>query len=172
LRNRIHYDTLHGKARETDPRGPYEGVQMVTTSWQPHRESVYATALRTVGIALVAGSALALGSRGRIGWPVAVVLVLWFSLGGHFVELWYLNWLRPRLPVARATLIAARLGTWFLGGLLVAFGMAMTARVLTGARPGDQPAWWIGGVVFIALESIVHLVLQLRGRPSVYNGRG
>jgi hypothetical protein len=145
---------------------------MVTVRWQPHREPMYVTALRTVGIALVAGSALALGTRGRIAWPMAVLLVLWFSLGGHFVELWYLNWLRHRLPAARSAQITARLATWFAGGVVLAFGLTMSARVLTHARSARQPAWWVGGVAFIGLELIVHLVLQLRGRPSIYNGRG
>ena len=36
--------------------------------------------------------------------------MLWPSLGGHWVELWFLNWLRPRLPVARGAQIVTRLG--------------------------------------------------------------
>ena len=160
------------KAIKTDQRGPGEGAKMVTARWQPHREPMHVTALRTVGIAVVAGSVLALASRGRIAWPMAVLLVLWFSLGGHFVELWFLNWLRPRLPDARGTQIAARLATWFAGGVLLAFGMALSARVLTDARSARQPSWWIGGVAFIGLELVVHLLLHLRGRSSIYNGRG
>jgi hypothetical protein len=30
----------------------------------------------------------------------------------------------------------------------------------------------IAGVAFIGIEFIPHLFLQLRGRPSFYNGRG
>jgi hypothetical protein len=34
------------------------------------------------------------------------------------------------------------------------------------------PRWWLGGLVFIGIELVAHLVLRLRGRPNFYNGRG
>ncbi len=98
--------------------------------------------------------------------------MLWFSLGGHWVELWFLNWLRPRLSAARAVQVGARVGAWFVGGTGLAVGMALPALVLAGFRPAQWPAWWLGGLAFIGLELVVHLVLQLRGRPSFYSGRG
>jgi hypothetical protein len=66
----------------------------------------------------------------------------------------------------------ARVATWFVGGVVLAIGMAITASTLGGFRPARWPAWWLGGGAFIALEVLVHLVLQVRGRPSFYNGRG
>jgi hypothetical protein len=143
----------------------------MTTPWQPHREPLRTTLLRTAIIALVAGGVFALRSGGRIRWPLATLLFLWLSFGGHWVELWYLNWLRPRISVARYVQIMARVGTWFVGGTVLALGMALTARAL-GFRPARWPAWWLGGIAFIVLELVVHLALQLRGRPSFYNGRG
>jgi hypothetical protein len=127
--------------------------------------------LRTTIIALVAGGVVALRSGGRIPWPLAALLFLWLSFGGHWVELWYLNWLRHRISSARLVQIVARVGTWFVGGTVLALGMALTARAL-GFRPTRWPAWWLGGSAFIVLELVVHLGLQLRGRPSFYNGRG
>jgi hypothetical protein len=50
--------------------------------------------------------------------------------------------------------------------------MALTARVLGGVRSGRWPAWYFGGLAFLGLELAIHLWLQLRGRPSFYNGRG
>lgn len=88
------------------------------------------------------------------------------------MELWFLNWLRPRLPVARAIQVGVRIGVWFVGGIALAVGMRLTAISLSGFRPGNWPAWWVGGLAFIGIELVVHLVLQLRGRPSFYNGRG
>jgi hypothetical protein len=108
-------------------------------------------------------------------WPAFTLLALWPTLAGHCVEVWFLNWLRPRLPDARAVQVAARIGVWFAGGVALAVAMGLTATVL-GVRPPRWseygPAWWIGGVAFIGIELIAHLVLQLRGRPSFYNGRG
>src|SRR4051794_39976373 len=106
----------------------------MTAPWQPHREPLRTTLLRTVTIALAAGVALAVGSKGNIALPIAFVVMLWPSLGGHYVELWYLNWLQPRLPSPRTMQVVARLGTWFVGGVVLAFLMAQTARALTGIR--------------------------------------
>jgi hypothetical protein len=128
---------------------------------------------RTVVIAVVVGALLArVWAGGLARWPIATLLVFWFSFGGHWVELWFLNWLRPRLPLARGPQIAARVAVWFVGGCVLAPGMDLTAMVLTGFPPARWPAWWLGGLAFIGLELVVHLTLQLRGQPSFYNGRG
>jgi hypothetical protein len=48
----------------------------------------------------------------------------------------------------------------------------LTAMVLADFGPAHWPAWWLGGLAFIGIEIVVHLMLQLRGQPSFYNGRG
>jgi hypothetical protein len=144
----------------------------MTTQWQPYREPLRTTILRNGMIAIVVGAVLALLRGGLVRWPLATLLVLWPWLGGHFVELWFLNWLRPRLSIARGVQVAARVGVWFVGGTGLAIGMALTAMVLAGFHPARWPAWWIGGLAFLGVELAAHLMLQLRGRPSFYNGRG
>jgi hypothetical protein len=72
----------------------------------------------------------------------------------YWVELWFLNWLRPRLPVARAAQVGARLSVWFVGGTFLAFGMGVTAMVLAGFRPAQWPFWWLGGLLIAALRLI------------------
>jgi hypothetical protein len=103
---------------------------------------------------------------------LATLLVLWPSFGGHWVEIFFLNWLRPRVSAARGVQVAARIGAWFVGGVVLAMGMWLTARVLGGFHPALWRLWWIGGVGFIGVELVAHLGLHLRGRPSFYNGRG
>jgi hypothetical protein len=142
-----------------------------TVSWQPHREPLRATLLRNGVIAVVAGTAITLGWRGRISWPAATLRALWPTLGGHFVELFFLNWLRPRIPSARSIQIAARLAVWFLGGIVIANAMALSTRALTGSLSLRHPAWWLAGLAFIGLELVVHVGLTARGRPSIYNAR-
>lgn len=100
------------------------------------------------------------------------LLVLWPSFGGHWVEIWFLNWLRPRLAISRGLQIAARVGVWFVAGIGLAIGMELTARALAGFRPARWPAWWIGGLAFVGIELVAHPALRLRGRPNFYNGRG
>ena len=138
---------------------------------QSYQEPLLATLTRTATIALVAGAVLARSWGGLAQWPAAAILMLWPSFGGHWVEIWFLNVLRPRLPVARAAQVGARLVVWFIGGALLAQGMRLTVMALGRFRPGHWPAWWIGGLAFIGVELVVHLILQLRGRPSFYNGR-
>lgn len=140
--------------------------------WQPYREPFRATILRTGLIAILGGAVLAefWGGLGR--WWVASLLVFWISFGGHWVEVWFLNWLRPRLSLARGVQVAARAAVWFVAGIGLAMGMGLTARELTGFRPGYRYTWWLGGLAFIGVELVAHLALQLSGRPSFYNGRG
>jgi multisubunit Na+/H+ antiporter MnhB subunit len=151
---------------------------MTTSQWQPYREPFRSTLLRTVTIAMIAGAIAAAASGAFARWPFITLLALWPALGGHFGELGFLNWLRPRLPGARPVQIAARLAVWFAGGVIFALAMVTTATAI-----GLRPAHWsagqslahlatLGGLAFIGIELTVHLILQLRGQPSFYNGRG
>ena len=88
------------------------------------------------------------------------------------MELWYLEYLRPRLPLTRPAQAGVRIIVWFIGGIGLAFGMRLTALALGRTRLARWPAWWIGGLGFIAIELVVHLALRLRGQPGFYNGRG
>jgi hypothetical protein len=144
----------------------------MTSQWQPFREPLRVTLLRTGMIAMVVGAVLARLWGGWVRWPLATLVVLWASFGGHWVEVWFLNWLRPRLSVSRGVQVAARVGVWFVGGIGLAVGMGLTAMAFAGFLPAHWPHWWLGGLAFIGIELVAHLVLQLRGRPSFYNGRG
>lgn len=144
----------------------------MTPQWQPYREPLRVTLMRTGMIAVVVGAVLARFWGGLARWPMATLLVLWPSFGGHWVEVWFLNWLRPRLSSARAVQVAARVVVWFVGGSGLALAMSLTAMAVAGFRPVQGPAWWLGGLAFIGIELVVHLVLQLRGQASFYNGRG
>jgi hypothetical protein len=144
----------------------------MTSQWQPFREAARFTIFRTGMIAIVVGGVIARFWGGLARWPLLTLLVLWPSYGGHWVEVWFLNWLRPRLSIARGVQVAARVGVWFVGGTGLAIGMGLTAMALARFRPAHWPAWWLGGLAFIGVELVAHLVLQARGRPSFYNGRG
>ena len=145
----------------------------MTVALEKFEEPLRTTLLRNVVIAVVAGAAVAAWSGGGIrALPWTILLALWPTLGGHWVEIFFLNLLRPRLPAARGIRVAVRLVLWFFGGVALAAAMnATAAAVRHDARPPRWPAWWVGGVAFIAIELIVHLVLQLRGLGSFYNGR-
>lgn len=140
--------------------------------WQPYREPFRSTIRRTGGLAIAIGGVVAIFWGGLQRWPIAALLALWPALGGHWVEIWFLNWLRPRISAGRILQIGARFAVWFAGGAVLAQGMRLTAGELDGVRMVRWPAWWIGGLAFIGIELIAHWGLQLRGRASFYNGRG
>ncbi len=94
---------------------------------------MHTTLARTGRIALVVGAVLARLWGGLARWPLTTLLAFWFSFGGHWVELVFLN------------------------------GCALACRSWPSCRPG---------LAFIGIELVIHLALQLSGRPSVYNGRG
>jgi hypothetical protein len=138
----------------------------------PYREPLRTTLIRTVAIAAVVGAVVALQMGKPARWPFATLVMLWPSLGGHFVELFFLNYLRPRVPGGRAALIAIRVALWVGGGVALFAGARWTATALGGLPGVDRLAWWIGGVALVAIELVAHLILRLAGRPSFYDGRG
>jgi hypothetical protein len=138
----------------------------MTTPWPPYREPLRATLLRTGLIAIAIGAALARFQGGLARWPLDTLAALWPSFAGHWLEVWFLNWLRPRLSPARPVQVAARLAVWFAGGVVFAACMELTLR------PRHWPAWWICGLAFIGIELVAHLAMRLRGRSSFYDGRG
>ncbi len=133
------------------------------------REPFRRTLARNFAIALAIGVVAALVRRepalvARIG-----VLALWFSLGGHYVEVLFLDAARPRLPRGPLPQRLARFVVWFAGGALLYSGMAATTRLFaTRTLPFD--AWWLGALGFMVVELVVHAVLALRRVPNFYRG--
>jgi hypothetical protein len=146
---------------------------MTTNSaWAPYNEPLRQTLFRTLAIAAAIGAVRALSSGQWSAWSHGSLLALWFSFGGHFVELWFLNWLRFRIPPSRRLQVAARLLTWFVGGCLLLLGMKLTAAVLFSPLPPLWRNWWLGGLGFIGIELVVHSFLWFRGLQCFYDGRG
>jgi hypothetical protein len=140
--------------------------------WQPYREPLRLTLTRTFTIALLAGAITAPWFGGIRRWPIVSLLMLWPSLGGHWIDVLFLNALRPRLPHLRLVQAGARLAVWFLGGIVLALGLRLTAVLLRAHAPLLWLTWAIAGIGFVAIELIAHAALQVRGRPSFYNGLG
>jgi multisubunit Na+/H+ antiporter MnhG subunit len=142
-----------------------------STIWPPFEEPIRRTLARNVALAAVVGVALALQRHNlKLLLPVAA-LALWFSLGGHYVELAFLNGLRARVPQGRLTQTLVRLVVWFSGGVLLYAFMATTARALSIHAPPLRLSLY-GGFLLIGVELAVHAILAFRRLPNFYNGRG
>jgi len=106
---------------------------------QFHRWKDWRNLARTVAIAVVVSAALAWRWGRWTHWPTLALLILWPSLGGHYVDLLFLNYLRPRVPATRGVQLGMRGVVWFLGGVGLAVGMWGTA-MLVGSRAMHRPA--------------------------------
>jgi hypothetical protein len=101
-------------------------------------------------IALVIGVAAGLYQRRLGAVPVTALVALWFTLGGHVVEVFARNRLRPRLGGSAAVQALPRLVYWFAAGSVLYAGALATRALLTGQGAGPWP-WWTGGVFFVGL---------------------
>lgn len=138
----------------------------------PFREGLTSTLKRTVTIALIIGALAAIRS-GQIAVGGGVMAsALWFSFGGHWFEMFWLNQVRGRLPSRRVIQVVGRLVFWFLSGCILAVPMSLTLMLLVPAKyNGIQIV--AGGIGFVIVELFVHAVLlAARGKPSFYDGRG
>jgi hypothetical protein len=132
-------------------------------------EPLRRTLARNVALAAGVGAVLAVQRHSlRLLLPVAA-LALWFSLGGHYVELAFLSGLRGRISQGRLTQVALRLSVWFAGGVVLYLLMAASARFLPLQAP-PMRRWWYGGVLLVGVELAVHGLLAVRGRPSFFSG--
>jgi hypothetical protein len=145
---------------------------MQTRSGSPRFEEPFRRTLaRNLTIAAVVGAVFAIQRRDLELLLPVTILAMWFSLGGHYVELAFLNGVRPRIPQRRITQALARLLVWSCGGAVLYACVAATARALPVAAP-PLKLWWFGSVLFIGVELAVHAVLAIRGLGSFYDGRG
>jgi len=141
-------------------------------SWPTDREPLYVTLTRTGILGLLAGMIVSRLLHQPGSWLHWTAIALWITFGGHWVEIFFLNWLRPRLPIARPVQASARIATWFVGGIGLALGASETARLLGAMTQSRWPVWWVWGCGFVGVELFVHLFPSLRGRPSFYDGQG
>jgi hypothetical protein len=132
------------------------------------QEPLRVTLLRNGLIGLVVGLVVARVQRQPASWAAWTAFALWFSFGGHWVELFFLNWVRPRLNSARGAQIAGRMVIWLVGGTVLMVGARIT--VLFFSPSMRLPPSWLGGPVLVCVELLAHALLQLRGRPNFYNG--
>jgi hypothetical protein len=142
-----------------------------SSSWPRREEPLRRTLTRNVLLAVGVGAVLALQRHDLKQLVPFAALALWFSLGGHYIELAFLNGLRARIPAGRLTQAGVRLVVWFSGGALLYVAMVSMARAL----PVRVPPLWLwpyGGVLLIGVELAVHAVLATRGLANFYNGRG
>jgi hypothetical protein len=139
--------------------------------WVPFAEPWRTTLVRTGLIALAVGAGAGVVTRRLLTVPSSTLAALWVSVGGHFVELLFRNYLRRYLSSQASIQAVARIAYWYLAGLALYAGCLATRAILSGRTDLPLP-WWTAGLFFVGLELLVHLMLWVRKQPSFYDGRG
>ena len=147
------------------------GCMHASINWPRIEEPFYRTLARNLAIAVVVATVFAFVRHDLSRFLPIVVLALWPSLGGHYIEVAFVNVLRDRIPQGDFAQAVSRLLVWFLGGVLLYCGMALSSRVLP-LRPLPFGLCVWGGLLFVGLELAVHLLLAVRSLDSFYNRRG
>lgn len=146
-------------------------ADVTAPDWPPVRERWTTTALRTGGLAVMVGIGAGWLRRDWTLVPLATLVALWFTLGGHFVELAFRNKARYLLSPHPAAQAVARLAWWFAGGVILLKAMVLSWTILSSRDPTIWP-WWVGGVMFVFVELTVHTMLWATRQASFFNGRG
>lgn len=107
----------------------------------------------------------------RLGAPLwdfvsDFTLAFSFTFLGHLVEVVLL--MIPGIETPGGRLI--RVLGWFAGGLWC-YELGRWAWVLYGNDPQALPPLVYGGFFFVALELVVHALLQAGGKPNFYGGQ-
>ena len=153
--------------------GLMQEVRTENVPFLPYEETLRATLIRT-GLIAVCLATFAILRGGALTpfpiglWATLVLCILWFSFGGHWVEIFFVNYLRPRLPQARIVQIICRVAVWFIGGVALMACMRLTWELLRGTPAPWATAWWQGGVSFILVELIAHALRCRRGDCPVF----
>jgi len=122
--------------------------------------------LLSIPVALVISAALP--RHGALVWDLldAFTLAFAFTYGGHWVEVWLLK--IPGIETGAGKVV--RVVGWFAGGLWC-YVLARWALTLYGSDTRMLPPLIWGGFGFVALEFLVHGLLQAAGRPNFYSGQ-
>lgn len=122
--------------------------------------------LLAVPVALVISAALP--GQGTLAWDLldAFTLAFSFTYVGYVVELLLLK--IPGIETPGGKII--RVLGWFAGGLWC-YVLGRWALLAYGRDTSELPSLVWGGFSFVALQFVLHGVLQASGKPNFYSGQ-
>ena len=142
-----------------------------TTEFVPFREPLQSTLLRTISIAMLPALVICFVTHSISGFAPVFFGAMWFSFGGHWAEVIWLNGIRFRIPNSPVVQKLGRIAFWFIAGIVLSVPMQLTIRLFDPKF--IPPSLLICGAAFALIELAVHFFLMhLRGRASFYDSTG
>ena len=122
--------------------------------------------LLAVPLALVISAALP--GQGNLAWDLldAFTVAFSFTYVGHLVEVLLLR--IPGIETSGGKVI--RVVGWFAGGLWC-YVLARWVLLAYGRDTSQLPSLIWGGFFFVALQFVIHAMLQASGKPNFYSGQ-
>lgn len=110
----------------------------------------------------------ALPGQGNLAWDLldAFTIAFSFTYVGHLVEVLLLQ--IPGIETSGGKVI--RMVGWFAGGLWC-YVLARWALLAYGRDTSQLPSLIWGGLFFVALQFVIHAMLQASGKPNFYSGQ-
>jgi hypothetical protein len=98
-------------------------------------------------------------------WLVVFCIVI----GGHWLELLFINSIKFALPKNILLLYFTRIVYWFLCAVPLFFctNFIMHVFLYDGLRLSH---WFTFGIFYIGIELLMHAIMQIRYKKSFYNG--
>jgi hypothetical protein len=121
---------------------------------------------RNTLLALPLAFAIAAALPGGFDLLDGFIIAFFFTYGGHWVEVLLLK--IPGIETGGGKLV--RVVGWFAGGLWC-YVLARWVLVASGRDTSLLPSLVWGGLFFVALEFLVHALLQAAGKPNFYSGQ-
>ena len=98
-----------------------------------------------------------------------VITFFCYLFGGHWPELWFINYLKFRLPHRVLVLYPVRILFWYAIGVILTFLSRFVVILISGSDHGIG-RWWEYAAIYVIIELIMHMFLQLVKKKSFWNG--
>ena len=92
-----------------------------------------------------------------------------FVFGGHWLEIFFINFLKNYLPKNLFVLYPVRIAYWYISAIPLYFLYHYVSNFLTG-KNYEIGNWWMIGITYIFIEMVMYGILFLLMRKSFWNG--
>lgn len=140
------------------------------------KEAFSKTLIRTVITATIIAAILFFahafpsGDQTKLNLLIMIWLMVYIIvLGGHLLELIFINYLKFVLPKNIILLYVIRIAYWFLCAIPLIFGAGLIHNLFVH-KNGPMVYDYTFGVFYIGIELFMHAMMQIRFRKSFYNG--